>query len=176
MTTDTRPAYADLLARQDINDALLRYCWGIDRGDLPLILSAFHDDAMDNHSGVEETAVGRFTRTVGEASNMLTSHNLSNVQIQVDGSKAAAQSYFTARHQFEFEGKTWDWVIAGRYIDKFECRGGQWRIAHRTVVYDIERFEAAGGRPVGHPVETFFEHVIRGKRGRTDYSYQLLRV
>ena len=177
MTTEVHPGSAactDLLARQAINDALLRYCWGIDRGDLGLVLSAFHEGAMDNHSGVEESAVERFTRTVREASDMQTSHNLNNVQIQVDGSQAAAQSYFTARHQFEFEGKTWDWVISGRYADKFECRKGQWGIVHRTVVYDMERFEVAGQRPLGHPAEGFFAHVIRGQRGRADYSYQIL--
>lgn len=167
----------DLLAKDAINDTLLRYCWGVDRGDVALILSAFHDDAIDNHSGFEESAVERFSRTVGEASGMqmLTSHKLGNVQIQVDGSKAASQSYFTAWHQFEFEGEAWNWVIAGRYVDKFECRAGQWRIAHRTVVYDMERYETAGPRPIGHPAEPFFKHVIRGARGKADYSYQVLR-
>jgi hypothetical protein len=169
-------ALRDLLARQDIHDALLRYCWGIDRGDLALVLSAFHEDARDNHSGVEEGAVERFTRTVVEGSTMRTSHNLSNVLIQVDGDRAAAQSNLIAWHQFEYEGKTCDWVIAGRYLDRLECRGGQWRIAHRTVVYDIERFDEAGEKPVGHPAASFFDHVIRGQRGRADFSYQLLQA
>lgn len=181
MTTEPRPdaaIYAVLLARQEIKDVLLRYCWGIDRGDVALILSAFHDDAIDNHSGFEESAVERFSRTAAEASGMqmLTSHNLGNVQIQIDGSKAASQSYFTAWHQFEWEGESWNWVIAGRYIDKLECRAGQWRISHRTVVYDTERYETAGARPTGHPTEAFFKQVIRGARGKTDYSYKVLRV
>ena len=52
--------YRNLLARQQIHDALMRYCWGIDRGYLDLIRSAFHEDARDNHSGVVFTV----TRTV----------------------------------------------------------------------------------------------------------------
>lgn len=165
-----------LLARQEIHDALLRYCWGIDRGDLELVLSAFHEDALDNHSGVEESAVERFTRTVVEGAAMRTSHNLSNVLIQVDGAVASAQSYLTAWHQFDFEGKTYDWVIAGRYVDRLECRNGKWRIAHRTVVYDMERFDEPGGKPAGHPAVGFLDHVIRGKRSREDYSFQVLRA
>lgn len=167
-------ACQQLVARQEIHDCLLRYCWGIDRGDLQLVLSAFHEDAVDNHSGVEESAVERFTRTVAQASAMRTSHNLGNILIQIDGAQAAVQSYLTARHQFEFAGKTWDWIIAGRYLDKFECRDGQWRIAHRTVVYDFERFDEHGAKPDGHPATAFFDHVIRGQRGRGDYSYQSL--
>lgn len=179
MTPDNFPdgsGYANLVARQEIHDALLRYCWGIDRGDLELVLSAFHEDALDNHGGYEERAVDRFRRTVVEGSPMRTSHHLGNVLIQVDGLRAAAQSYLTAWHQFSFEGRSHDWVIAGRYLDQFECRKGQWRISHRTVVYDIERFTDPGTRPDGHPAAAFFEHVIRGERSRNDYSYRLMRV
>jgi len=167
-----------LLAKDAINDALLRYCWGIDRGDLQLVLSAFHDDAVDNHSGIEESAVERFTRTVVDAGDMAmkTAHQLHNVQIQVDGAKAGVQSYFTARHQFPHEGKTFNWVIAGRYVDRFECHDGDWRIVHRTVVYDFEWLDEAGTRPLGHPAEPFLQQVVRGRRGRGDYSYEVLRT
>jgi hypothetical protein len=166
----------ELIARQQVNDALIRYCWGIDRGDLKLVLSAFHDDAIDNHSGFEESAVERFTRTVAQASTMRTSHNLANVLIQLDGTRAGVQSYFTARHQFDHEDKTFNWVIAGRYVDRFECRDAEWRIVHRTVVYDFEWFDEAGTRPIGHPAEPFLQHVVRGERGRSDYSFAVLRA
>lgn len=164
-----------LFARQSIHDALLRYCWGVDRADLGLILSAFHDDALDNHSGVEERAVDRFTRTVAAGAAMKTSHNLTNILIQVDGQTAAAQSNLIALHQFDHAGETWDWVIAGRYLDTFECRAGEWRINYRTVVYDMERFHKAGDKPAGHPAEGFFAHVVRGAKSREDLSYQVLR-
>ena len=64
-----------LIDKQEIYDALMRYCIGIDRGDLALVLSAFHDDALDNHIGIEERAVERFTRTVAQATSkdMITS-------------------------------------------------------------------------------------------------------
>lgn len=162
-----------LLARQEIHDVLVRYCAGIDRGDLKLILSAFHEDARDNHTGVEESAVERFTRTVVEAASMSmwTSHNLSNILIEVDGSSASAQSCFTAWHRFDIQKVTYDWIIAGRYLDRFECRNGEWRISHRTVLYDCERFDEVNTKPSGHP--TLLDHAIRGSRSRSDYFYQL---
>jgi hypothetical protein len=163
--------------RQEIHDALLRYCIGIDRGDLDLILSAFHADARDNHIGAEESAVERFTRTVKAGASMRTAHNLGNVLIQVvDDAIANAQSYLTAWHHFDHEGRTYDWVIAGRYVDRFERRDGAWRIAHRTVVYDFERFEEAQGKPTGHPAATFFDlDLVRGARSREDFMYRRLR-
>jgi hypothetical protein len=153
------------------------YCRGIDRGDLQLVLSAFHEGAIDNHSGFEESAVERFTRTVVDSNDMQmrTSHNINNVMIQLDGDKAGIQSYFTARHQFPHDGKEFNWVIAGRYVDRFENRSGEWRIVHRTVVYDFDWFDEAGARPIGHPTETFLQAVVRGRKGRGDYSYQVLR-
>lgn len=161
-------------ARAAIGDCLLRYCRGIDRADLALVLSAFHPDARDNHSGIEESAVERFTRTVVQGAAMRTSHQIGNVLIELDGDGAAVESYFTAWHQFEHEGETWDWVLAGRYLDRFERRAGDWRIACRTVVYDMQRFERAGAVPTGHPAVGFFDHVIRGVKGPGDAIYGLL--
>ena len=164
-----------LLDKQEIHEALMRYCIGIDRCDLQLVLSAFHEDALDNHSGVEERAVDRFTRTIN-ARSMWVCHNIGNVLIQVNGAEAASQSYFTAWHRLTHEGRTFDWVIAGRYVDRFTRRNGEWRIAHRTVVYDCERFDLVSPeKPVGHPSATFFDRVVRGERSQADFSYQLMR-
>ena len=33
----------------------------------------------------------------------------------------------------------------GRYVDRFEKRGGEWRIAQRTVVYDWIRQQTMSG-------------------------------
>ncbi|MBU6268489.1 MAG: nuclear transport factor 2 family protein [Sphingomonadales bacterium] len=166
---------AELTARAAITDCLHRYCRGIDRADLPLILSAFHLDAKDNHSGETESAVERFTRTVVQGMPMRTSHQLSNIVIELDGHRAAAQSYMTAWHQFEHDGETWNWVLAGRYLDRLECRSGDWRIAERTVVYDIERFERAAEVPTGHPATGLLPHATRGVKSREDPMYGLLK-
>ncbi len=164
-----------VIDKQEIQDVLMRYCHGIDRGDLGLILSAFHDDATDNHSGVEERAVDRFTRTVEQGKEMSTSHNLTSVLIQLDGDVAYSQAYFIAWHQFTHASTKIDWVLSGRYLDRHERRAGGWRIAHRVVVYDLERFEEAGAKPAGHPAATALDHAIRGARSRADRSYKVLR-
>lgn len=174
-TVSIDPRIETLIARQEIHDALMRYCIGIDRADLQLVLSAFHEDALDNHGGFDEVAVERFTRTVVEGASMWTSHNTGNILIQVDGTTASAVSYLTAWHRFAIDGQEYDWVIAGRYVDRFEKRNGEWRIAHRTVVYDCQRFDAVVAIPAGHPASTFFDRVVRGKKSKEDFMYEVVR-
>ena len=62
---------------------------------------------------------------------------------------------------FRARKRTFNWVIARRYVDRFECRSGEWRIAYRTVVYDFEWFDEAGTRPINHPTEPFLSHAVR---------------
>lgn len=169
------PKLQSLIDKQDIYDVLMRYCHGIDRADLGVILSAFHDDAGDNHSGVVESAVERFTRTVELGRSMRTSHNLTNVLIQVDGDVAHSQSYFIACHHFDHDGARIEWVLNGRYLDRHERRAGEWRIAHRAVVYDLESFSSAGLKAAGHPAADALKHAIWGDKSRADSSYDVLR-
>ena len=48
-TTDREAAIDELLAKQEIRDALMRYSRGIDLLDLELVKSAYHPDAYDDH-------------------------------------------------------------------------------------------------------------------------------
>ncbi len=56
-----------------------------------------------------------------------------------------------------------DMITAGRYIDDFERRDGEWRIKHRQVVYDWDKMD---------PVVDYYSEIFpRGERGHKDYSY-----
>lgn len=164
-----------LIDRQDIHDVLVRYCHGVDRGDLALILSAFHEDAIDNHSGIEERAVDRFRHTVELGRSMFTSHNLTNVLIQLDGDIARSQACFMAWHRFDHDGAKIDWLLCGRYLDRHERRAGEWRIAHRIVVYDCERFDEVERKPAGHAAATALERALWGAKSPADRSYDVLK-
>lgn len=66
-----------------------------------------------------------------------TKHVISNVTIDVDeaGTTANARSYFTvlqARPDFPLQP-----IIAGRYHDRFERVGGEWRFADRQILPDL---------------------------------------
>jgi uncharacterized protein (TIGR02246 family) len=64
-----------------------------------------------------------------------TKHIISNVNVEVDGDRAAARSYFTvlqARPDLPLQP-----IIAGRYHDGFERVDGQWRFADRMIIPDL---------------------------------------
>jgi len=167
--------------RQAIHDVIVRYCRGVDRSDAALVLSAFHDDAIDNHFGPVlpfREAIGtlKAARSGSPPSKTTSMHNLCNVLIEVDGDIARCESYVTVIVRIPQEqGRSIDWMHAGRYVDRFERRNGEWRIAHRTVVYDLERFDEVVPAPEGLAQARYLDNAVRGKRGLGDFSYEVLR-
>lgn len=149
-----------LLAREEMRDVLHQYCKGIDRRDWPLVRSCFADDHIHNHAEYS----GPPDEFIGFASEILkkvpaTHHSISNVHFTFgdDGKSASTEANFVAYHYIqegtpEFapvptDGKATDWIVAGRYCDKFEKRDGKWIIVRREAFHDWERYEEANGPP-----------------------------
>jgi hypothetical protein len=125
-----------LLDREAIRDCLYRYCRGIDRVDEEALRSAYWEDATDCHGAWNGSATG----FIDQALQRLRQggrrvHQISNVLIELQGQSAAVESSFFAL-QSAAEAPTLQTLLCGRYVDRFERRSGQWRIAARTVVYD----------------------------------------
>lgn len=171
--SDLEGRLRSVLDRQEIHDALVRYCRGIDRCDEQLVLSAFHADAMDNHTGTDQAVVDRVPKVLAKARTSVrwTSHNLCNELIEVDGDVANSEAYLIAYHRLDHDGRELDWILGARYLDRFERRDGAWRIAHRTVVYDWDRFDVVGERPVGLAEATFAAGAEQARRSTDDFSY-----
>jgi hypothetical protein len=168
--------------RQAIHDVIVRYCRGVDRSEPELVLAAFHDDAIDNHFGVAlpfREAIGTMKSARGGVANQPSKttcmHNICNVLIELDGDIARCESYLIAIVRIPQEGGAVDWMHAGRYLDRFERRNGEWRIAHRTVVYDLERFDEVTPAPEGLTQARYLDNAVRGKRGPGDFSYEIFR-
>ena len=62
-------------------------------------------------------------------------------------------------------------VAAVRYVDRFEKRNDEWRIAERTVVHDHMREYSAASERSLNPLGTAMVH---GERGPEDRSYEVL--
>jgi len=158
-----------LLDRQDIHDVLMRYCRGVDRGDTNLIASCYHPDAVDDHgawvaTGTEAPAliVSRMNSTPLPAM-----HFLGNIHIELDGDTALVESYLQAVRLFDRDGKRWIRVRAGRYLDRFTRRAGEWRIAERVLVDDWNRVDELAG------TADDAQHFRPGHRDRNDPVYAL---
>lgn len=127
----------ELADREAIKDCLYRYSRGVDRLDEEMVRSAYWPDAIDNHlefkGNVEEFIAWSFPimRSMDQ-----TMHIICNVMIRLDGAKAKVESYFYGIHRVNFGGAPRDAIGAGRYLDQFERRNDEWRIANRIVMTD----------------------------------------
>jgi hypothetical protein len=150
-----RAGVRELLDRQAILDCLYRYTRGADRLDIELLRSAFWEDAVDHHGpvngGVDDFLA--YWLPLQEARE-ISQHYLHNHSVELDGDVAHAETYFS--FVVKLKGESEVKVSGGRYADRFERRGGEWRIATRVVMSEwglvadgtptIERLANARGR------------------------------
>ncbi|HEY2256812.1 MAG TPA: nuclear transport factor 2 family protein [Variovorax sp.] len=166
-------ALQPLLDREAIRDCLYRYCRGIDRIDEAALRSAYWEDATDCHGAWNGSATGFIDQALARMrQGGRRVHQVNNISIELHGDRAGVESSFLAL-QIAAARPTQQTFLAGRYLDRFERRGGAWRIAARTVVYDWieerERPELAGGEALfglRRPV---------GRADAEDASYAMLR-
>jgi hypothetical protein len=100
-------------------------------------------------------------------------HLLANVLIEVAGDVALAESYGVAYHRMDRQpGEAFDpaanLVTGFRFVDRFERRAGEWRIARRVATTEWSRVDDLAGRwdpPAG---------MRRGTRDRTDPVWWLV--
>ena len=147
--------------RADISDAIHRYTRGVDRLDFELAKTAYHPDAVDDRgafTGSPEAFMTWLKPHLSGAGG--TSHNISNVTIELDGDQAHAESY-VIYHVWMPDGASV--VIGGaRYIDRLERRKGVWAIMHREALMD---FIFRG------PTTPLQPNSMIGARDRSDRSY-----
>jgi hypothetical protein len=174
----------ELIDRERIRDCIARLARGEDRRDAGLISSAFWPDANTDF-GIFAGSFDQYLAWVvpGAAAILVTQHILGQTLIKLDSvptspskatSTAASETHVTSYHRINMGSEEHDVVIGGRYLDKLESRGGDWRIAQRTMLYDWLRdfgvsadlskglmgtdFSAAhfAGKAAGDYSETFF--------------------
>ena len=164
------PALQALLDRAAIRDVVLRYCRGIDRLDLELVRACYHPDATDDHGGFVGTR-DEYVAWVAEVLKRFdgTMHVVANQLVDFDGDAARSETYGVAYHWGEpVDDRRRNFTTGFRYVDRFERRGGEWRIATRVAV-----------REWTHIVNPEQQQVIpperdgrRGRRDRTDAVYE----
>ncbi|MFW6092880.1 MAG: nuclear transport factor 2 family protein [Pseudomonadota bacterium] len=140
------PTFQQLADKQEIYELSCTYMRGQDRLDATLHRSVFWDDAWCSY-GVYEGGPDGF---VDFAQNALRSHAsnhhmIGQVQVDVtDDDEAFGEVYYQAFHQLtDAEGSARDLFVSGRYVDRYERRGGVWKIAYRCELVDWVREEAA---------------------------------
>lgn len=128
-----------LVDKEAIRSRLHLYCRSVDRCDEALFVSCFHDDAIVDHGA--PTPIAPFAREAMARIDRLwtgTQHVLGQIGIELEGDAALTEAYLTAYHLTKPapNGRRRIVIFGGRYIDRFEKRRGEWRIAHRVLVKD----------------------------------------
>lgn len=125
------------LDKLEIQEVVMKLARGIDRCDESLIDSAFWEDATDDHGTFKGAAKDFVPWVIPVLQGMeRTQHAICNQLVELRGARAFSESYFIAYHRIHPGGEARDMFACGRYLDCFEKRGGEWRIAHRQAVYD----------------------------------------
>jgi hypothetical protein len=143
-------------AAEQIRQAALRYCRGVDRLDAELMFSAYHPDATDDHGTYVGPARGLCDHVVRSHRRYeATLHCVLNHSIDfVDDTTATGEIYNIAYLRQLVDGEPVQHTWWGRYLDRYECRSGRWAIAHRVCVHEWTRSEPAGP-PMAADVSAF---------------------
>ncbi len=87
--------------------------------------------------------------------------------------QAAVETYFLAwQRDRRADGSEHETFLAGRYVDRFEKRSDEWRVAARVVVYDW--MQPMGPAPAASEGRTFGPRQPIGAHKPDDPWYVLL--
>lgn len=170
---DDHDVLADLAAKQAIVEVLHRYCRALDRMDRSLADTVWHvGGTADYPPGYTGSAPG-FLDHVWRYHARFASHShlVGTAMIDVDLAAGAAtsESYVSVwLRTAPVDGLVTDQFHRGRYVDRWSCRDGEWRIDHRTWVGDL--FDE-----VRRPATSINDGTsMTGRRDRSDPSYDAL--
>lgn len=131
-----------LLDREKIRDCIARLARGEDRRDLELLKACHWPDSSYDY-GMSSGNFSDYLRWVlpGMEAITNTQHIIAQSVIELDGDTAKAETHVISYHRVDLGEGEHDTVVGGRYLDVLEKRAGtsgaaEWRIAHRTMVYD----------------------------------------
>jgi hypothetical protein len=172
-----------MLDRQEITDVLMRYSRGVDRIDIETLASCYWPDAMEDH-GIYVGSIADFLKFIPTwESNQDTTHVMGTIIIDFDSPiLARTETYIRSfynmpngAHEMPLselpEGGRQELEVGGRYLDRFEKRGQEWRIAHRTLTVDWNRLTPAAS-VWDSPMYQKVKH--RGLKYPHDPLYQIL--
>jgi hypothetical protein len=131
VTADPVQVLAD---RDAIHDVVMRYARGVDTRDMEMVRACFAPDCDASQWGPEladRDAMIEYIRGVGHFHT--TMHMMGNQFVEVDGDRAAVDSYAMLTHHRERGDGTRSKLdgSGNRYVERLERRDGRWVITRR---------------------------------------------
>ena len=149
----------DLVDKQRMHEALLRYCRGTDRVVAEQMLQLFRPGATTRHGayeGVIEDFVADYVDRIKRSATFVM-HALANVLIDIDadGLTARSESYFVCYLGRQADGGDLVDVMGGRYLDGWERAAGTMLVTDRVVVHDWSTVIDQGPHRFPRPTDLF---------------------
>jgi hypothetical protein len=186
---------ADMLARQNMEEVLARYARAIDRLDLELLKTVFHEDGVNHEYAGGDVNLHRWSEHIIPQLKSLfaaTMHHITHKSISVSDDRAVSEAYFISYHLIvgsrkevvRFFGEQYaqrtealvgldtghEYIGAGRYLHRWERRKGQWKISERTATLEWNHYRPATPAEAGSMLGTI---VPLERRDRSDPVYRL---
>ncbi len=158
---------AEVADRLAITDKLYKYCRSVDRLDVPLGHTCFHEDSVADFPTFKGTGRGWIDHICVEHLNFLHhSHQVTNVVIDLhDADHAGSEAYVTAKLRQMVDGKLMEREFCARYTDLWSKRDGEWAIDKRDCLVDFSSTREV--QSIGQ--------ADNAVRDRTDPSYTVLK-
>jgi hypothetical protein len=126
-----------LLDREKIRACIARLARGEDRRDPALISASCWPDGTSDY-GIFAGSFAEYLAWVvpGSPAIAVTQHILGQSVVDLGGNTGRAETHVIAYHRVNMGDGEHDTFIGGRYLDRFEKREQEWRVAHRVMLYD----------------------------------------
>lgn len=152
----------DAADRLAISDKIYRYCRSVDRLDVLLGHTVFHEDSVARFPTYDGTGRGWIDYICVEHLNFLHhSHQVTNIVIDLHGDRAGSEAYVTAKLRSRDGERLIQREFCARYVDEWSKREGEWAIDKRECVVDFDTVSDV----------TPINDNKRGQRDRSDPSY-----
>ncbi|MEO5760894.1 MAG: nuclear transport factor 2 family protein [Vicinamibacteria bacterium] len=130
-----------MLDRQQIEDVLTRYSRAVDRAELGLLKSCYHEGATEDHAGVFKGTAAEYIENLAPILPRagVMNHMVMNVLVEfneTDPNAAKVEAYILAFSRMKKDGEKFDTLTLARSVDRFEKRDGRWAIAVRRLCFE----------------------------------------
>lgn len=134
------PTTDDMVDRLEIRELLENWVVWRDAGDWERFATVWHDDGRMIATWFQASAA-EFIVSCRRSfdAGMVGLHSLGGTSIDVNGSRAVAQTKMQIVQRGQIHGVTVDVTCLGRFVDALERRDGRWGIVLRQPLYELDR-------------------------------------
>lgn len=168
----------ELWDKSEITEIMYKFARSLDRMDGELMKACYWEDATEEHQdpiypdkffyiGNAHTFVPIAMK--GFESLKVAHHIVTNPIIELDGDVARAEAYVYAYHIHEEDGVDIEGILFGRHLFNFEKRNDQWKIMHRSTIFDSNQQQISTAKWGKNYLEKY-----RSKSNKKDDSYNYI--